>query len=82
MDDDDQKSDRRGAPRDKRRAGRPDPRTPGGQKKKPAGSFGERSRGNALEGRAAEGERIAKRLARAGIASRRDAEELIAAGRV
>jgi 23S rRNA pseudouridine2605 synthase len=30
----------------------------------------------------AEGERIAKRLARAGIASRRDAEELIAAGRV
>ncbi|RWC67776.1 MAG: RNA pseudouridine synthase, partial [Mesorhizobium sp.] len=28
------------------------------------------------------GERIAKRLARAGIASRRDAEELIAAGRV
>ena len=30
----------------------------------------------------AAGERIAKRLARAGIASRRDAEELIAAGRV
>ncbi|MGE0502881.1 MAG: pseudouridine synthase [Rhizobiaceae bacterium] len=30
----------------------------------------------------AEGERIAKRLARAGIASRRDAEALIAAGRV
>ncbi|MEP9389047.1 pseudouridine synthase [Mesorhizobium sp. KR9-304] len=30
----------------------------------------------------APGERIAKRLARAGIASRRDAEELIAAGRV
>jgi 23S rRNA pseudouridine2605 synthase len=29
-----------------------------------------------------EGERIAKRLARAGIASRRDAEELIAAGRI
>jgi 23S rRNA pseudouridine2605 synthase len=29
-----------------------------------------------------EGERIAKRLARAGISSRRDAEELIAAGRV
>ena len=28
------------------------------------------------------GERIAKRLARVGIASRRDAEELIAAGRV
>jgi len=31
---------------------------------------------------AEEGERIAKRLARAGIASRRDAEELIAAGRI
>ena len=31
---------------------------------------------------AEEGERIAKRLARAGISSRRDAEELIAAGRV
>ena len=30
----------------------------------------------------AEGERIAKRLARVGIASRRDAEELIAAGRI
>ena len=30
----------------------------------------------------AAGERIAKRLARAGIASRRDAEDLIAAGRV
>ena len=29
-----------------------------------------------------DGERIAKRLARAGISSRRDAEELIAAGRV
>jgi 23S rRNA pseudouridine2605 synthase len=33
-------------------------------------------------GAEAPGERIAKRLARAGIASRRDAEELIAAGRV
>ncbi|TKT69181.1 pseudouridine synthase [Aquamicrobium sp. LC103] len=31
---------------------------------------------------AGEGERIAKRLARAGVASRRDAEEMIAAGRV
>lgn len=34
------------------------------------------------EGLAEAGERIAKRLARVGIASRRDAEELIAAGRV
>jgi 23S rRNA pseudouridine2605 synthase len=38
-----------------------------------------RPRGNEEE---APGERIAKRLARVGIASRRDAEELIAAGRV
>ena len=35
-----------------------------------------------LEAAPEAGERIAKRLARAGIASRRDAEELIAAGRV
>ena len=84
MDDDDQKSDRRGAPRDKRDAGRERPasRAAGGPKKRPAGSFGKRPHGDAVEGRAAEGERIAKRLARAGIASRRDAEELIAAGRV
>ncbi len=33
-------------------------------------------------GRKGEGERIAKRLARAGVASRRDAERMIAAGRV
>ncbi|MEW9836297.1 pseudouridine synthase [Mesorhizobium sp. ZMM04-4] len=39
-----------------------------------------RKRAEAAETEA--GERIAKRLARAGIASRRDAEELIAAGRV
>nr|MDQ2704407.1 pseudouridine synthase [Pseudomonadota bacterium] len=39
-----------------------------------------RKRADAVE--EAPGERIAKRLARAGIASRRDAEELIAAGRV
>jgi 23S rRNA pseudouridine2605 synthase len=39
-----------------------------------------RERADAAE--EAAGERIAKRLARAGIASRRDAEELIAAGRV
>ena len=39
----------------------------------------ERARDDAV---AEPGERIAKRLARAGIASRRDAEELIAAGRV
>jgi 23S rRNA pseudouridine2605 synthase len=49
-----------------------------------AGGFGDR-KPFARQGEIAEpgeGERIAKRLARAGIASRRDAEELIAAGRV
>ncbi len=40
-----------------------------------------RKRAQAVEGAPGE-ERIAKRLARAGIASRRDAEDLIAAGRV
>jgi 23S rRNA pseudouridine2605 synthase len=47
---------------------------------KPAGQFKPRPRPAAAEQQ--DGERIAKRLARAGIASRRDAEELIAAGRV
>jgi 23S rRNA pseudouridine2605 synthase len=44
------------------------------------GSFKPRPR--PAEGADEAGERIAKRLARAGLASRRDAEELIAAGRV
>ncbi|RUV16733.1 pseudouridine synthase [Mesorhizobium sp. M7A.F.Ca.MR.245.00.0.0] len=44
------------------------------------GSFKPRPR--PAEGAEEAGERIAKRLARAGLASRRDAEELIAAGRV
>ncbi|BCH26571.1 pseudouridine synthase [Mesorhizobium sp. L-8-10] len=48
--------------------------------------FEKRSSGDSVRFRKTEttepGERIAKRLARAGIASRRDAEELIAAGRV
>ncbi|RMF40696.1 MAG: RNA pseudouridine synthase, partial [Alphaproteobacteria bacterium] len=35
-----------------------------------------------MTGSGKEGERIAKRLARAGIASRREAERMIAAGRV
>ncbi|MEW6633464.1 MAG: pseudouridine synthase, partial [Pseudomonadota bacterium] len=47
---------------------------------KPEGGFKPRPRPADAEPEA--GERIAKRLARAGIASRRDAEELIAAGRV
>lgn len=45
-----------------------------------SGQFKPRARPAAEEQES--GERIAKRLARAGIASRRDAEELIAAGRV
>ncbi|TIT05095.1 MAG: RNA pseudouridine synthase, partial [Mesorhizobium sp.] len=47
---------------------------------KPEGGFKTRPRPSEAAPEA--GERIAKRLARAGIASRRDAEELIAAGRV
>ena len=39
-------------------------------------------RADETEAKAADGERIAKRLARAGVASRRDAEAMIAAGRV
>lgn len=48
--------------------------------RKPEGGFKPRPRPSEAAPKA--GERIAKRLARAGIASRRDAEELIAAGRV
>lgn len=47
---------------------------------RPEGGFKPRPRPS--EAAPESGERIAKRLARAGIASRRDAEELIAAGRV
>lgn len=55
--------------------------------KRPAGaakSFGDKKpfARAAMSAEEAGGERIAKRLARVGIASRRDAEELIAAGRV
>ncbi len=52
-----------------------------GDAKKPQGGFRPRPRPSDAPPVEA-GERIAKRLARAGIASRRDAEELIAAGRV
>jgi 23S rRNA pseudouridine2605 synthase len=51
-----------------------------GAARKPEGGF--RPRPRPSEAAPEAGERIAKRLARAGIASRRDAEELIAAGRV
>ncbi|RVD58690.1 pseudouridine synthase [Mesorhizobium sp. M2D.F.Ca.ET.185.01.1.1] len=53
---------------------------PRGTAGKPEGGFKPRPR--PAEAAPETGERIAKRLARAGIASRRDAEELIAAGRV
>ncbi len=73
--------DRPRAPREGGFEGRP--RLEGGKPRpKPAGAGHkpfDRARGAAEE---APGERIAKRLARVGIASRRDAEELIAAGRV
>ncbi|UCI06138.1 pseudouridine synthase [Mesorhizobium sp. B1-1-8] len=55
-------------------------RSPRGAARKPEGGFKPRPR--PAEAAPEAGERIAKRLARAGIASRRDAEELIAAGRV
>jgi 23S rRNA pseudouridine2605 synthase len=47
-----------------------------------AGSGGFKPRPRPAEATEEAGERIAKRLARAGLASRRDAEDLIAAGRV
>ncbi|UCI17973.1 pseudouridine synthase [Mesorhizobium sp. B2-1-8] len=49
---------------------------------RPQGASGVRPRPRPAEAAEEAGERIAKRLARAGLASRRDAEELIAAGRV
>lgn len=49
---------------------------------RPEGGFKPRPRPSSVEAPDDGGERIAKRLARAGLASRRDAEELIAAGRV
>ena len=63
--------------------GRPDGDAPkrfgGGSDRPRASSPSPRARDDAAP---EEGERIAKRLARAGISSRRDAEEMIAAGRV
>ncbi len=56
------------------------PRRDFGGERQPPRAHGRRF--GPAEGREEVGERIAKRLARAGIASRRDAEELIAAGRV
>ncbi len=61
---------------------RPDDRGEGRPRARAAGSRSDRSGSATPAPEAAEGERIAKRLARIGIASRRDAEELIAAGRI
>ena len=58
---------------------KPFEKRPGPRGDKPFGKRFEKRDAGATE---APGERIAKRLARVGIASRRDAEELIAAGRV
>ena len=68
-------------PRAPRHSGRPGARTPGGDRRaRPA-----RPRAPTPAGRAEgtpEGDRIAKLLARAGIASRRDVERMIAEGRI
>ncbi|MER8469653.1 pseudouridine synthase [Mesorhizobium sp. M1328] len=54
----------------------------GAQRAQAASEGGFKPRPRRVEATEEAGERIAKRLARAGLASRRDAEELIAAGRV
>ncbi|MER8827332.1 pseudouridine synthase [Mesorhizobium sp. M0938] len=54
----------------------------GGDRPQGASGGGFKPRPRPAEAAEEAGERIAKRLARAGLASRRDAEELIAAGRV
>ncbi|UVC13937.1 pseudouridine synthase [Mesorhizobium onobrychidis] len=54
----------------------------GGDRPQGASGAGFKPRPRPAEATEEAGERIAKRLARAGLASRRDAEELIAAGRV
>ncbi|MER8583366.1 pseudouridine synthase [Mesorhizobium sp. M1423] len=57
-------------------------RPQGAQRAQAASEGGFKPRPRRVEVTEEAGERIAKRLARAGLASRRDAEELIAAGRV
>ncbi|ESX81792.1 pseudouridine synthase [Mesorhizobium sp. M0563] len=57
-------------------------RPQGAQRAQAASEGGFKPRPRRVEATEEAGERIAKRLARAGLASRRDAEELIAAGRV
>ncbi|RBO98536.1 pseudouridine synthase [Pseudochrobactrum asaccharolyticum] len=55
---------------------------PRGDKPRGFGSRSDKPRGFDMTAQGDEGERIAKRLARVGIASRREAESMIAAGRV
>lgn len=75
--------DDRGADRP-RRFGDDKPRNfePRGDKPRGFGARSDKPRGFDMTAQGDEGERIAKRLARVGIASRREAESMIAAGRV
>ncbi|TGV09864.1 pseudouridine synthase [Mesorhizobium sp. M8A.F.Ca.ET.173.01.1.1] len=70
------------ADRPKRDFGGDRPKRDFGDRPQGASGGGFKPRPRPAEGTEEAGERIAKRLARAGLASRRDAEELIAAGRV
>lgn len=69
---------------DKRPAGRREDREPRHTDSRDAGprSKGSREQADRIQERIEEGERIAKRLSRAGLASRREAEALVEAGRV
>ncbi|MBZ9679825.1 MULTISPECIES: pseudouridine synthase [unclassified Mesorhizobium] len=70
------------ADRPKRDFGGDRPKRDSGDRPQGASGGGFKPRSRPAEATEEAGERIAKRLARAGLASRRDAEELIAAGRV
>ncbi|MCZ8548388.1 pseudouridine synthase [Mesorhizobium qingshengii] len=70
------------AERPKRDFGGDRPKRDFGDRPQGASGVGFKPRSRPPEATEEAGERIAKRLARAGLASRRDAEELIAAGRV
>ncbi|TPJ39035.1 pseudouridine synthase [Mesorhizobium sp. B2-5-13] len=70
------------ADRPKRDFGGDRPKRDFGDRPQGASGGGFKPRPRTTEATEEAGERIAKRLARAGLASRRDAEELIAAGRV
>ncbi|MCP1198506.1 pseudouridine synthase [Notoacmeibacter sp. MSK16QG-6] len=84
----DRKGERRGSPPSDRRGDRDGAKVSRGPREGDAGladrsrSKSPRDRTDRVQQRMAEGERIAKRLARAGLASRREAETLVEAGRV